>query len=143
MVNAAQVMIAQWAEVGINVQPKTVDLANLMSVAGTADYDMLVVQYTYAPVDPYPDVQWLLSGEGSWTGYTNDTINNALSKVQLTSDVDEITKQYSIIDTVVQKEVPMFSAYVISAQGAVNNRLEHAVPAVYGFFNHVHEWELH
>lgn len=142
MVNAVQVMIAQWAEVGINVKPQTEDLANLMGVAGTTDYDMLAVQYTYAPVDPYPDVQWLLSGEGSWTGYTNDTINTALSEIQLTSDVDAITEQYSIIDKVVQKEVPMFSAYVISAQGAVNDRVQNAQPTVYGFFNNVHEWEL-
>ena len=142
MVNAVQVMIAQWKEVGIEVEPKTVDLANLMNVAGTTDYDMLAVQYTYAPVDPYPDVQWLLSGEGSWTGYTNDTINTALAGVQSASDTAAVTEQYSIIDKVVQEEVPMFSAYVISAQGAVNNRLQNAEPTVYGFFNHVHEWEI-
>lgn len=141
-VNAAQVMAAQWQAVGISVEVKTVDLANLMSIAGTTDYDMMAVQYTYAPVDPYPDVQWLLSGEGSWTGYTNDAINEALAQTQLTSDVDEITAQYSIIDKIVQEDVPMFSAYIISAQGAVNNRLQNAEPMVYGFFNNVHEWEI-
>lgn len=141
-VNAAQVMVAQWQAVGINVEVKTVDLANLMTVAGTTEYDMMAVQYTYAPVDPYPDVQWLLSGEGSWTGYTNDAINEALTQTQLTSDVDEITAQYSIIDKIVQEDVPMFSAYIISAQGAVNNRLQNAEPMVYGFFNNVHEWEI-
>ena len=47
---------------------QTVDFATLMSVAGTREYDILAVQYTYAPVDPYPDVAWLLGGEGSWTG---------------------------------------------------------------------------
>ena len=120
----------------------TVDLANLMKVAGTTDYDMMAVQYTYAPVDPYPDVQWLLSGEGSWTGYTNDTIHAALAETQLTSDVEEIKAQYSIIDKIVQEDVPMFSAYIISAQGAVNNRLQNAEPMVYGFFNNVHEWEI-
>lgn len=142
MVNAVQVMIAQWKEVGIEVAVKTVDLANLMSVAGTTDYDMLAVQYTYAPVDPYPDVQWLLSGEGSWTGYSSDEINAALAAVQLAPDTAAVTEQYSAIDQIVQKEVPMFSAYVISAQGAVNNRLQNAEPTVYGFFNNVHEWEI-
>lgn len=142
MVNAVQVMVAQWAAVGITVEVNTVDLANLMTVAGTTDYEMLAVQYTYAPVDPYPDVQWLLSGEGSWTGYTNDTINEALNNTQLTSDTDEITAEYSIIDKIVQEDVPMFSAYIISAQGAVNNRLKNAEPMVYGFFNNVHEWEI-
>ena len=142
MVNAVQVMVAMWQAVGIKVEVNTVDLANLMTIAGSKDYDMLAVQYTYAPVDPYPDVQWLLSGEGSWTGYSNDQINEALTKTQLTSDIEEIKAEYTIIDQIVQEDVPMFSAYIISAQGAVNNRLQNAEPTVYGFFNHVHEWEI-
>lgn len=142
MVNAVQVMVAMWQAVGIKVEVNTVDLANLMTIAGSKDYDMLAVQYTYAPVDPYPDVQWLLSGEGSWTGYSNDQINDALTKTQLTSDIEEIKAEYTIIDKIVQEDVPMFSAYIISAQGAVNNRLQNAEPTVYGFFNNVHEWEI-
>jgi len=142
MVNAAQVMVAQWQEVGLKVEVKTMDISNLMTAAGSTEYDMLAVQYTYAPVDPYPDVAWLLSGEGSWTGYVNDDINAALEQTQLTSDIAEITAQYSIIDKIVQEDVPMWSAYIISAQGAVNNRLQNAQPAVYGFFNNVHEWEI-
>lgn len=142
MVNAVQVMVAMWQAVGIKVEVNTVDLANLMTIAGSKDYDMLAVQYTYAPVDPYPDVQWLLSGEGSWTGYSNDQINEALTKTQLTSDIEEIKAEYTIIDKIVQEDVPMFSAYIISAQGAVNNRLQNAEPTVYGFFNNVHEWKI-
>lgn len=141
-VNAAQVMVAQWAAVGITVEVKTVDLANLMTVAGSTDYDMLAVQYTYAPVDPYPDVTWLLGGEGSWTGYSDDDINAALENTQMTSDVGEIRDLYTVVDTKVQADVPMFSAYIISAQGAVNKRLTGAQPTVYGFFNDVQNWEL-
>ena len=134
-VNAATVMVAQWAAVGIKAEVQTVDFATLMSVAGTRDYDILAVQYTYAPVDPYPDVAWLLGGEGSWTGYGDDEVNKALTSTQLTSDVDEIKGLYSIVDKKVQEDVPMISAYIISAQGAVNKRLTGAVPSVYGFFN--------
>ena len=47
-VNAATVMVAQWAAVGIKAEVQTVDFATLMSVAGTRDYDILAVQYTYA-----------------------------------------------------------------------------------------------
>lgn len=141
-VNAASVMVAQWAAVGIKVEIQTVDFATLMSVSGTKDYDILAVQYTYAPVDPYPDVAWLLSGEDSWTGYSNDDINEALEGTQLTSDVNEIKGLYSIVDKMVQRDVPMFSAYIISAQGAVSKRLKNAVPSVYGFFNHVEEWDI-
>ena len=141
-VNAAQLMKAQWAEVGIQVDIQRVNLSTLMTVAGTKDYDLMAVQYTYAPVDPHPDVSWLLSGEGSWTSYSDETIHAALAATQETSDIKEIRAQYSLINKKVQEETPMFSAYIISAQGAVSNRLKGASPSVYGFFAQVHNWEL-
>ncbi|MBQ8597764.1 MAG: ABC transporter substrate-binding protein [Lachnospiraceae bacterium] len=141
-VNGSQVLVAQWAAVGIKVEVQTVDLATLMTVAGGTDYDMMAVQYTYAPVDPYPDAGWLLSGEGSWTSYGNDTINTALAATQTTSDVEAIKAEYTTIDTIVQEDVPMFSAYVLSAQGAVSKRLTGAAPSAYGFFNDVHNWDV-
>lgn len=141
-VNAASIIAAEWAAVGIKAEIQTVDFATLMSVAGTEDYDVLAVQYTYAPVDPYPDVAWLLGGEGSWTGYSNDTLNDALTKSQLTSDPEETKELFSVVDKKVQEDVPMFSAYVISAQGAVSKRITGATPSVYGFFNDVQNWDV-
>ncbi len=141
-VNGAQVLVAQWAAVGIPVEITTVDLAMLMTVAGTTDYDIMAVQYTYAPVDPYPDVDWLLNGEGSWTGYTDASIKEALAGTQQTSDIEEIKGLYSVVDKKVQEDVPMFSAYIISPQGAVSNRLSGATPSAYGFFNHVQDWTI-
>lgn len=141
-VNAASIIAAEWAAVGIKAEIQTVDFATLMSVAGTEDYDVLAVQYTYAPVDPYPDVAWLLGGEESWTGYSDDTLNDALTKSQLTSDPEETKELFSVVDKKVQEDVPMFSAYVISAQGAVSKRITGATPSVYGFFNDVQNWDV-
>lgn len=141
-VNAASIIAAEWAAVGIKTEIQTVDFATLMSVAGTEDYDVLAVQYTYAPVDPYPDVAWLLGGEGSWTSYSDDTLNDALTKSQLTSDPEETKELFSVVDKKVQEDVPMFSAYVISAQGAVSKRITGAAPSVYGFFNDVQNWDV-
>ena len=141
-VNAASIIAAEWAAVGIKAEIQTVDFATLMSVAGTEDYDVLAVQYTYAPVDPYPDVAWLLGGEGSWTSYSDDTLNDALTKSQLTSDPEETKELFSVVDKKVQEDVPMFSAYVISAQGAVSKRITGATPSVYGFFNDVQNWDV-
>ena len=141
-VNAASIIAAEWAAVGIKAEIQTVDFATLMSVAGTEDYDVLAVQYTYAPVDPYPDVAWLLGGEGSWTGYSDDTLNDALTKSQLTSDPEETKELFSVVDKKVQEDVPMFSAYVISAQGAVSKRITGATPSVYGFFNDFQNWDV-
>lgn len=141
-VNAAQVMTAQWAAVGMKAEVQTVDHATLMSIAGGTEYDLFAVQYTYAPVDPYPDVTWLLSGEGSWTGYQNDEIDAAMAATQETEDVEKIKAQYSVVDSKMQEDAPMFSAYVISAQGAVNKRLTGVTPDVYGFFNDIHNWDI-
>lgn len=138
---AADYIAAKLLEVGIKIQVTTVDLSTLMTKAGSKDFDLLSVQYTYAPVDPYPDINWLLSTDG-WTGYVNDTVSQALAETQLTSDVNEIKDKYLTIDTIAQQEVPMLSAYVISAIGAANKRLVNATPDVYGSFINVHEWDV-
>jgi peptide/nickel transport system substrate-binding protein len=138
---AADYITASLADIGIKLQVNTVDLATLMSKAGSKDFDLMAVQYTYAPVDPYPDVNWLLSADG-WTGYANPVITDALAATQKTSDVTEIKKQYLTIDNLMQQDVPMISAYVISAMGAVNKRLTGATPDVYGSFINVNEWDV-
>lgn len=141
-VNAASVIAAQWAAVGIKAEIRTMDINTLMSTAGSGDFDVLAVQYTYPPVDPYADVSWLLGGEGSWTGYGNQEVRDALDKVSLSADESELKELYAIVDKKVQEEVPMFSAYVIKSLAAVNNRLTGAEPGVYGFFNHVEQWDV-
>jgi len=141
-VNAAMIIASQWEAIGIQTAIQTVDFATLMDVSGTGEFDILAVQYTYPPVDPYVDIAWLLSGEGSWTGYADSDIDKALAQTQLTSDIKKTTELYSIVNKKVQEDVPMISAYVISAQGAMNKRLIGAEPCVYGFFNDVHNWDV-
>ena len=141
-VNAASVITAQWAAVGIKAEIQTMDINTLMSNAAQGNFDVMAIQYTYPPVDPYVDVAWLLGGEGSWTGYGNDKINEALSKVPLSSDAGELKELYGIVDRQVQEDVPMFSAYVIKTMAAVNKRLVGADPSVYGFLNHVEQWDI-
>lgn len=141
-VNAAQVMVAQWAAVGIKAEVQTVDLATLMSMAGSTDYDLFAVQYTYPPIDPSVDIAWLLSGAESWTGYSDPSIDEALGAVGTTEDTAGLKELYSTIDKKVQEDVPMFSAYIISAQGAVSKRLTNVHANVYGFFNNIQEWDV-
>ena len=141
-VNAAQVMVAQWAAVGIKVEVQTVDLATLMSMAGSTDYDLFAVQYTYPPIDPSVDIAWLLSGAESWTGYSDPSIDEALGKVGTTEDIAGLKELYATIDKKVQEDVSMFSAYIISPQGAVSKRLTNVHANVYGFFNNIQEWDV-
>ena len=141
-VNAASIIVAQWAAVGIQAQIQTMDINSLMSTAGSGDFDVLAVQYTYPPVDPYVDIAWLLGGEGSWTGYTSPEIEEAFAQIPLSSDAKELKELYGAVDRKVQEDVPMFSAYIIKSMAAANKRLVNAQPSVYGFFNHVEQWDV-
>ena len=140
-VQAASYLAAQFAEIGLTLDIKTVDLATLMSLANDHNFDVMAVQYTYAPVDPYTDVVWLLSDEG-WTKYVNDDVNNALALTQSLADPEQITAQYLIVDEHMQSDVPMISAYVISPLGAVSNRMENVKPNIFGTFVNVHQWDV-
>ena len=140
-VQAASFIAAQFAEMGLNIEIRTVDLSTLMDVANNGEIDVMSVQYTYAPVDPYTDVSWLLSTDG-WTLYDDEQVANALLESQALTDIDEITARYLLVDRATQIHVPMISAYVISALGATSNRLVNATPDVFGTFINVHEWDI-
>lgn len=140
-VEAATFACAMMAELGLNIELKTVDLSTLMSVAGTNEMQVMAVQYTYAPVDPYTDMSWLLSDMG-WTYYVNDEVTEALTKSQMITDVEEIRSLYLTVNRHVQQDVPMISAYVISTLGAISNRLEGASPDIFGTLINVHQWDV-
>lgn len=137
----ASYIAAQFAEIGLKIKINTVDIASLMTVAGNGEFDLMAVQYTYAPVDVYTDASWLLSVDG-WTKYQNDEVSKALKDTQLTVDKAEITGLYRIVNSAVQTDVPMINAYVISALGAKSNRLQNVTPDVYGTFINVQDWEI-
>lgn len=89
----------------------------------------------------YTDVAWLLSTNG-WTKYVNPEVDAALAESQTLTDQAEITARYLLTDHYVQQDVPMISAYILSALGATSNRLVGATPDVFGTFINVHEWEI-
>lgn len=137
----AEYIQAQMQQIGLNLQIKTVDLTSLMAIAAEHKFDFMAVQYTYTPVDPYTDITYLLNKDG-WTAYQSDSINQALAQTQTTTDKLVIKNSYLSIDQEVQKNVPMISAYIISALGAVNHRMQHVTPDVYGTFMSINQWEI-
>lgn len=140
-VNASAYIAATLADIGLNIEVKTVELPMLMEVAGSGEFDVLSVEYTLAPVDPYTDVVWLLS-EGGWTRYTNDTVAEALALTQSSTDLEEIRQAYLTVNKDVQENVPMISAYIVSKLGVASNRLVNAKPDVFGTYINVHEWDV-
>lgn len=140
-VQGASVIAAQLAEVGIQVEIRTVDFASIWTYVANGEFDMYAVQYTITPIDPYLDIAWLISGD-NYLGYHNDEVDALLAQVGSAKDVAAISAIYSQINKIVQRDVPLFNAYAIGPLGAVSNRLVNAVPHVYGSFNHVEQWDI-
>ena len=140
-VNAVNFIAAMFEQIGLTIEIKTVDLSTLMSVAGTDEVEVMSIQYTIAPLDPYTDMSWLLSDYG-WTHYQNEEVMNALVESQAMTDMDAIREKYLFVNQQVVKDVPMISAYIVSTIGVTSNRLENATPDVFGTFLNVHEWDV-
>jgi peptide/nickel transport system substrate-binding protein len=140
-VQGASVIAAQLAEVGITAEIRTVDFASIWDYVFAGDFDMFSVQYTLTPIDPYPDISWLL-GAGNFLAYANDEVSRLLTQIGAAEGNDATRAIYSRINQIVQAEVPMFNAYVTAPLGAVSNRLTNAEPHVYGSFNHVELWDV-
>jgi len=128
-VQAASVIAAQLNEVGIQLDIRTVDFASLLTYANNREFDMYAVQYTL-PVDPYLDIQWLISGEDNNVGYKNAAVDELLAQVGSAKDIEKTKSIYSQIDTFMQQDVPLFSVYAIGPLGAVSKRLVNAEPHV-------------
>ena len=139
---AVEYYAAMFEEMGLHIDIRTVSLAALMEAAENGEHDIMSVEYTYAPVDPYTDVAWLLGGKGSWTGYATDETNEALNLSQELTDVDAIAAQYLIVDKAMQEDVAMISGWVIATLGAVNDRLTGVTPNVFGTFIDVQNWDI-
>ncbi|MBQ2956967.1 MAG: ABC transporter substrate-binding protein [Clostridia bacterium] len=140
-VQAATFAAAMFYELGLEIEIKTVDLSTLMTVANGDEAEILSVQYTYAPADPYTDMSWMLSEYG-WTRYVDEEVTAALLESQNMTDMDAIREKYLFVNKKVQEEVPMISAYIISTIGVTSNRLVNAQPDVFGTFINVHEWDI-
>ena len=140
--NAVEYFAAMFEEIGLHINIRPVIFDQLMEVAGNLEHDVMSVEYTYAPVDPYTDVAWLLGGEGSWTGYASDATGEALYLSQTMDDPADIADQYLVVDKAMQEEPAMISGWVISKLGAVSHRLINAQPNVFGTFVNVQEWDV-
>ncbi len=140
-VQGASVIAAQLAEVGITVEIRTVDFASIWDYVFGGDFDLFSVQYTLTPIDPFPDVNWLL-GAGNFLAYSNDEVSGLLTQIGSAKDDAATRAIYTRINQIVQAEVPLFNAYVTAPLGVVSNRLVNAEPHVYGSFNHVELWDI-
>lgn len=140
--NAVQYFAAMYEAIGLKINIRTVDLANLMDVVSNGEHDILSVEYTLMPADPYTDIAWLIGGQSLWTGYTSPETDEALALSQSLTDDAAVMEQYLIINRAMQQDAPVISGWVIAKLGVASNRLVNADPDVFGTFINVHEWDI-
>ncbi len=141
MTLASNIVVANLAEIGVKAKIEIVDFTTLSNRVAEGNYELAIMQYSLVPIDPYPDVSWLL-GPGNVNKYNNEEVNKLLDQIKVSPDTDELLNLYSQIDKIAQDEVPMFSIFVNSFIGVVNNRVTGATPKEFGLFVNVHEWDV-
>ena len=79
----------------------------------------------------------------TWQDSSDAAYNIPLYGISLTVEESEkFSSPYADIDTYVQENVPMIDLYVNGPLGAVSNRLQGAVPSMYGCLNNIQTWTL-
>ena len=100
-----------------------------------------MLQYSFMPADPYPDVSYLL-GTGNVNGYSNARVDELLALIKSEDDLETVKGYYSELNRICQEEVPMFSVYSPRALTAVSNRVTGITARQYGAFIDVQNWDI-
>lgn len=141
MAQAANIIVSNLNDVGIKAKLKMTDFATLLDELYSMNYDLGILQYTFVPVDPYPDISYLLQ-EGNVNGYSNKEVDELLEQVKSEDDFDKVNEIYGKINKIAEKEVPMFSVYAAKSMAAVSERVTGAEPKAYGTFINVQDWDV-
>lgn len=139
LVSAATLCQNYWAQVGIKVDIVTEDLDTLLANGGTEKTDILGVQYTYPPVDPSWDIDWVLP---AWCHLYPDEIKDRVQKIWSSNDTKEQSEEYAAIDAWAKEQVPVITLYAHGPLGAVRDSLKNASASTYGFANNIQEWSF-
>lgn len=141
LAQAANIVAANLNAVGVKAKIKMTDFNTLLNELYSMTYDLGILQYSFTPVDPYPDLSYLLQ-EGNVNGYLNEEVNELLVQVKSEDDPAAVKELYARINKIAEVEVPMFSVYATRSLAAVSNRVSGVTPRAYGTFINVNEWDI-
>lgn len=141
LAQAAYIVEANLKDIGIKAKIQLKDLGTLLDELFSMDFELGILQYSFTPVDPYPDISYLLM-EGNVNGYYNQEVDNLLTEVKSIDEIDSIKEKYARVNKIAAEEVPMFSLYATKSLVAMSNRVENVNPRAFGAFINVHEWDV-
>lgn len=141
LAQAANIIVANFADVGIKSKIQLMDIGTLLDQLYSMEFDLGVLQYSFTPLDPYPDISYLLM-DGNVNGYHNPEIDELLTKVKKEDDPVKIKEIYKEVNKIASEEVPMFSVYATRSLVAVSDRVQNVDARAFGAFINVHEWDI-
>ncbi len=141
LAQAADIIAANLNTVGIKAKIKLTDFATLLDELYGMTFDLGILQYAFTPVDPYPDLSYLIQ-EGNVNGYFNAEVDALLAQVKGENDPAVIKELYAKINKIAEVEVPMFSVYATRSLAAMSDRVLNVQPRAYGSYINVQEWDV-
>lgn len=141
LAQAANIIVANLNAVGVKAKVKLTDFATLLDELYGMTYDLGILQYSFTPIDPYPDLSYLV-GSGNVNGYSNKEVDELLAQVKSEDNPDKIKEIYGKINKIAEVEVPMFSVYATRSLVAMSDRVTGVTPRAYGTFINVEEWDV-
>lgn len=138
---AANIVAANLNAVGMKATVKMTDFGTLLDELYGMEHQLAIMTYTFAPVDPYPDLSYLIQ-EGNINGYYNAEVNALLAQVKTEDDFNTVKSLYGRINQISEVEVPMFSVYATRSLVAKSDRVTGVDPRAYGTFINVTEWDV-
>lgn len=111
--NAAQVIKAQLAPLGIKVKIKSLESSVYFDKLGSGDFDMTVIGWV-GFVDPDEYLYNIFHTDGIWNqqGYSNPEVDQLLEDGRRTSDQATRKEIYQKAQTIIAQDAPMVFLYV-------------------------------
>lgn len=128
LVGVAEALKQQWAQIGVDVQIKTVDNATFQSdTLKNRAYDILLSGELYG-IDPDPYAFWH-SSQGAYpglnlSGFSNRNADELIEKGRSTSNRDERAEAYRELQEIVNESVPAIFLYQPTYTYAVAKRIQ-------------------
>lgn len=141
MTQAANIIAANLNAVGVKVKIKMTDLTTLMDELYATNFELAMLQYSFTPVDPYPDITYLIQS-GNINGYSNAEVDNLFKSVRAEDDPTKVKELYSGVNKIAKEEVPMFSVYATRGLAAVSDRVTGIEARQFGTFINVQDWDV-
>lgn len=145
--DVAEIMQAQLAEIGMDVQPQVVEWATLLQQINTPelrDFDGVVmgwvVEFKLDDMDLFHSDR--IDQPFAWSGTNNPEIDRLLEALSMTVDRDEAKALWTEYQKVVMEEQPYTFFYFRNRLDGVNNRVQNVVMDARGEWLNIREWYI-